>query len=103
LDLSWLAGKRAIVEAIDLSADKSGVRIANAALDLEEQRFRLSGTVRRTDAHPVIDARLESPGVDLVRVLPPPRERKPGEKEAEVWPLPVRGRIEVHSAFIEHT
>ena len=103
LDLSWLAGKRAIVEAIDLTADKSGIRVANAALDLDEQRFRLSGTVRRTDAHPVIDARLESPGVDLVRVLPPPRERKPGEKEPAVWPLPLRGRVEVHSAFIEHT
>jgi len=103
LDLSWLAGRRAIVEAIDLSADKSGVRIANAALDLEEQRFRLSGTVRRTDAHPVIDARLESPGVDLARLLPPPRARKPDEKETAVWPLPVRGRVEVRSAFIEHT
>jgi len=103
LDLSWLAGKRAIVEAIDLSADKSGIRIADAALDLEAQRFRLSGTVQRTDAHPVIDARLESPGVDLVRVLPPPRARKPDEKETAVWPLPVRGRVEVRSAFIEHT
>ena len=102
LDLSWLAGRRAIVEAIDLSADKSSIRIANAALDLEEQRFRLSGTVQRTGAHPLIDARLESPGVDLVRLLPPPRERKPGEKETALWPLPVRGRVEVHSAFIEH-
>jgi hypothetical protein len=103
LDLSWLAGKRAIVEAIDLSADKAGIRIADAALDLEEQRFRLSGTVQSTDAHPVIDARLESPGVDLVRLLPPPRPRKPDEKETALWPLPVRGRVEVASAFIEHT
>ena len=102
LDLSWLAGKRAIVETIDLSADKSGIRIADARLDWEEQRFRLSGAVQRTDGHPVIEARLESPGVDLLRVLPPPRTRTPDEKRLEPWPLPVRGRIEVRAAFVEH-
>ncbi len=102
LDLSWLAGKRAIVEAIDLGADPAGIRIADAALDLEQQRFRLSGSVQRTDGHPLIEARLESPGVDLARVLPAPRARVPGEKKVEPWPLPVRGRIEVRSAFVEH-
>ena len=102
LDLGWLAGKRAIVEAIDLSADASGVRIADARLDWDEQRFRLSGSVQRTDGHPLIEARLDSPGVDLARLLPPPRAKVPGEKKAELWPLPVRGRIEVRTAFIEH-
>ena len=102
LDLSWLAGKRAIVETIDLSADKSGIRIADARLDWEEQRFRLSGAVQRSDGYPIIEARLESPGVDLLRVLPPPRTRTPDEKKLEPWPLPVRGRIEVRAAFVEH-
>ena len=102
LDLSWLAGKRAIVETIDLSADKSGIRIADARLDWEEQRFRLSGAVQRSDGYPIIEARLESPGVDLLRVLPPPRTRTPDEKRLEPWPLPVRGRIEVRAAFVEH-
>ena len=102
LDLGWLTGKRSIVEAIDLSADAAGVRIAEARLDWEQQRFRLSGSVQRTDAHPLIEARLESPGVDLARLLPPPRAKVPGEEKAQLWPLPVRGRIEVRTAFIEH-
>jgi hypothetical protein len=102
LDLGWLTGKRSIVEAIDLSADASGVRIADARLDWDEQRFRLSGSVQRTDGHPLIEARLDSPGVDLARLLPPPRTKAPDEKKVELWPLPVRGRVEVRSGFIEH-
>jgi len=34
-------------------------------------------------------------------VLPPPRPRKPGQSSA-IWPLPVRGRIEVRAGFIQH-
>lgn len=102
LDLSWLAGKRAIVERIELDAGKETLRIADARLDWEEQRFGLRGVVRRTDAGPVIEARLESPGVDLERVLPPPRPRAPGEKKVEIFPLPVSGRIEVRTGFVNY-
>jgi uncharacterized protein involved in outer membrane biogenesis len=101
LDLGWLTGKRSLIEAIDLSADATGVRIADARIDWEQQRFRLSGSVRRTDGHPLVEARLESPGVDLARVLPPPGAKAPEKKKLEPWPLPVRGRIEVRSAFVE--
>jgi hypothetical protein len=102
LDLTWLAGKRAIIERIDLTAGKDILRIAEARLDWEEQRFGLRGAVRRTDEGPVIDARLESPGVDLGRILPPPRPRAPGEKEPAIFPLPVSGRIEVRSGFVNY-
>jgi hypothetical protein len=101
LDLGWLTGKRSLIEAIDLSADATGVRIADARIDWEQQRFRLSGSVRRTDGHPLVEARLESPGVDLARVLPPRGAKAPEKKKVEPWPLPVRGRIEVRSAFVE--
>jgi hypothetical protein len=100
LDLTWLAGKRAVIESIDLTADKTGVRVADARLDWDEQRFRLRGELRRTGEHPVIDAQLESPGVDLKRLLPP--AKPPGEKSPEVWPLPARGRIEVRTAFLDY-
>lgn len=102
LDLSWLAGKRAIVESIDLTAGKEVLRIADARLDWEEQRFGLRGVVRRTDEGPVIEARLESAGLDLERVLPPPRARAPGEKKVEIFPLPVSGRIEVRTGFVNY-
>ncbi len=102
LDLTWLAGKRAIVEHIDLTSDETTVRIAEARLDWQEQRFNLRGEVLRTAAGPVINARLESPGVVLDKLLPPrdpaaAREAQPAEeeeKESALWPLPVTGRIE---------
>ena len=35
-------------------------------------------------------------------MLPPPRAKAPAKKKVEPWPLPVRGRIEVRSGFVEH-
>ena len=109
LDLTWLAGKRAIVEHVELATDEAGLRIAEARLDWQEQRFNLRGEVRRTATGPVIDARLESPGVVLDKLLPPrdpaaAQAAKPAEEDAEsaIWPLPVSGRIEVRSAFVQY-
>jgi|SRR5882672_841389 len=109
LDLTWLAGKRAIVEHVELKSDETTFRIADARLDFQEQVFNLRGEVQRTAAGPVIDARLESPGVILDKLLPPPDPTgaptaKPGDEEEEsaLWPLPVAGRIEMRSAFIQH-
>jgi hypothetical protein len=104
LNLGWLAGKRAIVERIDLTAEPTGARIVDARFDWEEQVFNLRGEVKRTEMGPVIDARLESPGVVLDRLLPPPEKKDPAadaEKSA-IWPLPVTGRIEVRTAFVQY-
>jgi hypothetical protein len=50
----------------------------------------------------VIQARLESPGIVLERLLPPPAEKPdaPAEK-SQLWPLPVTGRIEVRAGFVQ--
>ena len=102
LDLSWLAGKRAVIEHIELAADKKGVRISDARLDWDEQRFILRGNVQRGGEYPVIQASLESAGVDLKRLLPPPKPKQPGEPPAKIWPLPVRGSIEVRAGFLDY-
>jgi hypothetical protein len=101
LDLSWLAGKRAIIERIDLTAQPSEARVVDARFDWEEQRFDLRGEVKRTAQGPVIDAKLESPGVVLDKLLgdPSPKETK---EESKIWPLPVTGRIEVRSGFVQY-
>ena len=52
LDLSWLAGKRAIIERIDLTAEPTGARIVDARFDWEEQVFNLRGEVKRTARAP---------------------------------------------------
>jgi len=61
--------------------------------------------VQRTATGPVINARIESPGLVLDDLVPPPdpAAAKPAEeKESVIWPLPVTGRIELRSAFIQH-
>ncbi|HEY1290071.1 MAG TPA: AsmA-like C-terminal region-containing protein [Burkholderiales bacterium] len=102
LDLSWLAGKRAIVERLDLTAEPASARIVDAQFAFEEQRFDLKGSVQRTQQGPVIDARLESPGVDLVRLLPEPKAAGEKKEKSNVWPLPVTGRIEMRSGFVQY-
>ena len=101
LDLSWLAGKRALVERFDFTAEPASARVVEARFSLEEQHFDLKGSAERTEQGPVIDARLESPGVDLVRLLPEPKTEEKKEK-ASVWPLPVTGRIEVRTGFVQY-
>jgi len=101
LDLSWLAGKRTLVERFDFTAEPASARVVEARFSLEEQHFDLKGSAERTEQGPVIDARLESPGVDLVRLLPEPKTEEKKEK-ASVWPLPVTGRIEVRTGFVQY-
>src|SRR3954452_1899002 len=102
LDLSWLAGRRAIVESLDLTAEPASARLVQARFSLEEQHFDLKGSVERAERGPVIDARLESPGVDLVRLLPEPKAKEEKKDQANVWPLPVTGRIEVRTGFVQY-
>jgi len=105
LDLTWLAGAKVLLKSIDFSADRSTLRIAEAQLEWQEQPVSLSGEIRSTDQGPVIDARLESPGVVVERLLP---AETPGATSAEpkgaskLWPLPVTGRVEVRAGFIQY-
>jgi hypothetical protein len=52
-------------------------------------------------AGPVIQARLESPGIVLERLLPPPAEKPAPKEKSPLWPLPVTGRIEVRAGFVQ--
>ena len=103
LDLSWLARRKVLIERAELVSDEAGLRVPGARFSVEDQVFELSGRGRRTPQGPVIDARLESPGVDLRRLLPPPDPAAPSlkEEESRLWPLPLSGRIEVHAAFVQ--
>jgi hypothetical protein len=102
LDLSWLTGKRAIVDRLDLTAEPAAARVLEARFSLEDQHFDLKGSAERTEQGPVIDARLESPGVDLVRLLPEPPPKDEKKEKSSVWPLPVTGRIELRSGFVQY-
>jgi hypothetical protein len=52
----------------------------------------------------VIDARLESPGVVVERLLPAEKSgATAGEpKQSKLWPLPVTGRVEVRAGFVQY-
>jgi hypothetical protein len=102
LDLSWLAGKKALIESAEIIAERTGVRITRARFGWEDQFFELRGEGRRTDRGPVIDARIESAGVDVFRLLPPPDPNAPRKKSSAIWPLAVSGRVELASGFVQY-
>jgi hypothetical protein len=101
LDLTWLTGRKVRIERADVAAEPSGVRVAGARFSVEDQAFELSGEGRRTERGPVIEARVESPGVVLERLLPPRDPAAPLPDDAKLWPLPVSGRIEVRAGFVQ--
>lgn len=101
LDLTWLAGRRTLIEHAELTADRSSLRIPRARLVVEEQVLELSGEGRHTDQGPVIDARLDSPGIVVERLLPPAGKPASGSPESNLWPLPVTGRIAVRAGFLQ--
>jgi hypothetical protein len=101
LDLTWLAGTQALIERASLTAEPDGLRIVEARFSWADQQFTLRGEGRRTKQGPVIDARLESPGIDFERLRPKPDKAKKPEKPSALWPLPVTGRIEVRSGFVQ--
>jgi hypothetical protein len=118
LDLSWLLRRPVKIDRIDLAADGSGLRIGEASINWAGQRATIRGEVKHGASGPVIDAQLDSPGVNLDALLAPgdktakgktPAEdrdlKRPPEEKGELawlWPLPVTGRIAVRSDFVHY-
>ena len=102
LDLTWLAGKKAVVERAEIVAERDGARITGARFGWEDQFFEISGAGRRTDEGPVVDARIASDGVMLERLLPPADPNAPRKKSSALWPLPVSGRVELAAGFVQY-
>ena len=101
LDLAWLTGRPVQIERASLSADKASLRITQTRLNVDEQILELSGEARNTEQGPVVDARLESPGVVLSRLVPPSEKPAPEGRESKLWPLPMTGRIAVRAGFLQ--
>jgi AsmA-like protein len=114
IDLSWLLARPVTIERVDLDADGTKLRIAEASVNWAGQHFSLRGDLARApDGAPVIDAQLESPGVVVDALLPKAgakqaaEEKKAKPRAADealwtLWPLPVRGRISVRADFIQY-
>ena len=114
IDLSWLLARPVTIERVDLDADGSKLRIAEASVNWAGQRFSLRGDLTRaSDGAPLIDAQLESPGVVVDALLPKAGAKQAAEEEKTkpraadealwtLWPLPVRGRIALRSEFIQY-
>ncbi|MGH9575887.1 MAG: AsmA-like C-terminal domain-containing protein, partial [Terriglobales bacterium] len=109
LDLAWAIGRPVSIERISLDADGSSLRIGEAAVNWAGQRATLQGEVRYGASGPVIDARIDSPGVILDALLTPKGKTAGDEPPAadgkdaasRLWPLPVTGRIAVRSDFVQ--
>ncbi|HSC93770.1 MAG TPA: AsmA-like C-terminal domain-containing protein [Burkholderiales bacterium] len=110
LDLAALVGKPLKIERIDLATDNTALHVREATVGWAGQQVTLRGDLTRSESGPVIDAQLESPGINLDALLPSGAEiaadaqRTPaaggGDPAARIWPLPVTGRIAVRSDFI---
>ena len=103
LDLTPLVGAKALLRSVDFTADSSSLRIGEALLEWEEQPISLRGEIRLGGQAPVIDARLESSGVVVDRLLPAGKPAGAEEpKQSKLWPLPVTGRVEVRAGFVQY-
>ena len=102
LDLSVLAGGRPVTLArADLAVEGDRLKIGASRLVVDEQVLELSGTVRRTGQGPVVEARFESPGLVVERLLPPKKPQPQPSEPAKIWPLPVTGRVDVRVGFVQ--
>jgi hypothetical protein len=105
LDISWLAGRAVNIERIDLAATAASLRIREAAVNWAGQRARIRGDIKRGGDGLVVDAQLDSPGVDLDALLPAgDSAMKPPADDSgslRVWPLPVTGQLVVRSGYLQ--
>jgi hypothetical protein len=111
LDLAALIGQPLKIERIDLVTDDTALHVREATVEWAGQRATLRGDLRRSESGPVIDAQLDSPGINLDALLPAevetaadvqPKPAAGGEDAAaRLWPLPVTGRIAVRSDFVQ--
>lgn len=102
LDLEWLLRRPVKIDRIHLATRGEGtLTIREAAVDWAGQRATLSGDVSRGASGLVIDAQLDSPGINIDALAPAPdADGKP--TSPEWWPLPLTGRIVVQSKFVQH-
>jgi uncharacterized protein involved in outer membrane biogenesis len=117
IDLAWLIGHPVRIDRIDLAVDGETLRIGEATVDWAGQRATLRGNVTRSERGPVINAQIESPGLNIDALREPkgtakgpkpasetkPPKAKVGASEelSRPWPLPVTGRIEIRSDFVQ--
>src|SRR5262249_1495591 len=113
VDLAWLTGRPLKVERVAPEADGQKLVIREASVNWAEQRFALSGTLARAaDGAPIVDAKIDSPGVTVDALLPRKDANEPAPVPAKKpegdgalwtqWPLPVRGRIALRAGFIQY-
>jgi hypothetical protein len=105
LDISWLTGQPVRIERMDVAAEGTTLRIREAAVNWAKQRATIRGEVKQGSGGPVVDAQIDSPGVDLDALLQArdsakePSAGKPGQ--SGLWPLPVTGQLAVRADFVQ--
>ena len=104
MDLAWLAGRPLVIERFALAAERTGLRIDELLVKLGEQSATLRGDLRRSEAGPVIDARIDSPGILVDALLPEHKAgaTQPAAGTTKLWPLPITGRIALRADHVQY-
>lgn len=110
-DLAALTGWPLAIDRIDLASDEAALHVREATVRWSGQRATLRGTLTRSARGPVIDAQIDSPGINLDALArpeakstadPQPKPAAGGKDAASrLWPLPVTGQIAVRADFVQ--
>jgi hypothetical protein len=105
LDISWIAGQPVRIERIDLAAQGESLRVREATVNWAGQRATIRGEVKQGAGGPVIDAQVDSAGIDVDALLQArgPAEKPPAgrHERSGLWPLPVTGQFALRSNFLQ--
>jgi hypothetical protein len=99
IHLSALLPVPLVVERADLDAEGQSLLVRELTVAWAEQKATLRGEIARRPSGLVVQAEVESPGVDL-DVLLPTESKQAAEKPRELWPLPVTGTVNVRAGYV---
>lgn len=109
-DLNWLVHVPIKVSHISLDAERAQTRITEATIDWAGQTAQVTGQINHTSTGPVVDAKIDSPGIVVDALVPaggPEGEVEDGpgfgtQTISWIWPMIFTGRVAVRTEHLQY-
>ncbi|MDH4093295.1 MAG: AsmA-like C-terminal region-containing protein [Betaproteobacteria bacterium] len=88
------------VERADLDVDGQSLQVRELTAHWAGQKATVRGEIARRPSGLVVQAEVESPGVDLDALLPAQATEKAAAPRA-LWPLPLTGTVDVRAGYVK--